>query len=118
MVVGWVGDILSEHDGEGVIDRARDRVRVEPPVPALQALDCPYLPLSRRMEPRQPVNCLDAGEGVEVVLHALEVLEGVGDGQRVHDRPSSARAAQRRAARLVFHSSSAFASASASSGKR
>src|SRR5207253_5350167 len=52
-------DILRERDGEGVIDRARDRVRVEPPVPALQALDCPYLPLSRRMEPRQPVNCLD-----------------------------------------------------------
>ena len=56
------GDLARQPQQEGLVDRAGDRVGVEPPVPAAQALDRAALALALRRQPAEPPRRLESRE--------------------------------------------------------
>ena len=71
------GDFARQPQQEGLVDRAGDRVGVEPPVPAAQPLERAHLALPGGAQPAEPPRRLQAGDREVVGLHRLEALEVV-----------------------------------------
>jgi hypothetical protein len=71
------GDLARQPQQERLVDGPRDRVRVEPAVPAAQPLDRAALALAARVQAGKTARRLDAGDRVVVGLDRLEALEVV-----------------------------------------